>query len=106
VLLERMVARQSICLRRLGDGSRAREVSFGRFLANGKVTAQRLIEGWSVQTRRAAVGRHVLAIQDTSEIITKSALPVLCCAEVSQASDLLGTGSLSNPPACALRPEA
>jgi hypothetical protein len=63
-----MVARQSICLRRLGDGNRAREVSFGRFLANGKVTAERLIEGWSVQTRCVAGGRHVLAIQDTSEI--------------------------------------
>jgi len=36
VLLERMVARQSVCLRRLGAGSRAREVGFGRFLANEK----------------------------------------------------------------------
>ena len=49
-------------------GSRAREVSFGRFLANEKVTVERLIEGWSEQTRLAVAGRHVLAIQDTSEI--------------------------------------
>src|ERR1035441_5678847 len=68
VLLERMVVRQSICLRRLSEGSRAREVGFGRFLANDRVTVERLIEGWSEQTRTAVAGRHVLAIQDTSEI--------------------------------------
>jgi Transposase DDE domain len=68
VLLERMVARQSTCLRRLGEGERAREVGFGRFLANEKVTVERLIAGWSDETRLAVSGRHVLAIQDTSEI--------------------------------------
>ena len=41
---------------------------FWRFLANERVTVDKLIEGWSEQTRLAAVGRHVLAIQDTSEI--------------------------------------
>ena len=41
---------------------------FGRFLANRRVTVERLIEGWSDQTRHAVAGRHVLAIQDTSEI--------------------------------------
>ena len=35
---------------------------------NTKVTTERLIEGWSEQTGPAAAGRHVLAIQDTSEI--------------------------------------
>jgi hypothetical protein len=63
-----MVARQSVCLRRLGEGSRAREVGFGRFLANARVTAGRVIEGWGEPTRSAVAGRHVLAIQDTSEI--------------------------------------
>lgn len=63
-----MVARQSTCLRRLSEGSRAREVGFGRFLANGKVTVERLIAGWGEQTRSAVDGRHVLALQDTSEI--------------------------------------
>ena len=63
-----MVARQSTCLRRLGEGCRAREVGFGRFLANHKVTVEGLIAGWSEQTGPAAAGRHVLAIQDTSEI--------------------------------------
>jgi hypothetical protein len=32
------------------------------------VTAERLIDGWSDPTRSAVTGRHVLAIQDTSEL--------------------------------------
>lgn len=63
-----MVARQSVCLRRLSGGARAGEVGFGRWLGNEKVTVKRLIEGWSDLTAGAAAGRHVLAIQDTSEI--------------------------------------
>jgi Transposase DDE domain len=68
MLLDRMVARQSVCLRQLSEGSRAWEVGIGRFLANEAVTVERLIEGWSELTRKAVAGRHVLAIQDTSEI--------------------------------------
>jgi hypothetical protein len=68
MLLGRMVARQDICLRRLSEGERAQEVGFHRLLANDKVTVERLIEGWSEQTVSAVAGRHVLAIQDTSEI--------------------------------------
>ncbi len=60
--------RPSVCLRRLGEGKRPQEVGFGRFLANPKVTVDRLIAGWSDQTVTACAGRHVLAIQDTSEI--------------------------------------
>jgi hypothetical protein len=63
-----MVTRASVCMRRIGGGQRSQEVRFGRFLSNGKVTIERLIEGWSEQTAPAAAGRHVLAIQDTSEI--------------------------------------
>ena len=37
-------------------------------MANRRVTVDRLIEGWSDQTAVAVAGRHVLAIQDTSEI--------------------------------------
>lgn len=62
-----MVARESACLRRLSGGRRSQEVRFGRFLANDTVTIERLLEGWSEQTAPAAAGRHVLAIQDTSE---------------------------------------
>src|SRR5712691_8896391 len=67
-LLRRMVVRPSVCLRRLARGRRSQLVGFGRFLANRRVTVDRLIEGWSDQTAVAAAGRHVLAIQDTSEI--------------------------------------
>lgn len=43
-------------------------MQFWRFVSNDRVTVDKLIEGWSERTRGAAVGRHVLAIQDTSEI--------------------------------------
>lgn len=43
-------------------------MQFWRFMANERVTVDRLIEGWSDRTCAAAVGRHVLAIQDTSEL--------------------------------------
>ena len=63
-----MVAGKDVCLRRLARGIRAREVRFNRFLGNAKVTTARVIESWSEGTAAAAEGRHVLAIQDTSEI--------------------------------------
>ena len=43
-------------------------MAFWRFVDNPRVTVEKLIEGWSQQTRSAVGGRHVLAIQDTSEI--------------------------------------
>ena len=63
-----MVAGKDVCLRRLARGVRAREVCFNRFLGNAKVTTERVIESWSEGSVAAAEGRHVLAIQDTSEI--------------------------------------
>ena len=63
-----MVARKSVCLRRAAGGQRSQIVRYGRFLDNRKVTVGSLIEGWGKQTTVAAAGRHVLAIQDTSEI--------------------------------------
>jgi hypothetical protein len=63
-----MVAGKDVCLRRLSKGNRALEVRFNRFLGNAKVTAERIIESWSESTVAAVAGRHVLAIQDTSEI--------------------------------------
>jgi hypothetical protein len=66
-ILEAMVARKTVCLRRLG-GSRAGELRAGRFFANRKVTAERLIAGWSERTGAACAGRHVLAIHDRTEV--------------------------------------
>lgn len=63
-----MVDRQSVCVRRLAGGSRGRIIGFGRFLANKRVTTQSLIEGWGQTSSQACAGRHVLAVQDTSEI--------------------------------------
>jgi len=63
-----MVARASVCLRRLAGGERDGIVGFGRFLANPRVTVEALIEGWGHGASAACAGRHVLAIQDTSEI--------------------------------------
>jgi hypothetical protein len=67
-LLSCMVARESACLRRAAGGERSQIVRYGRFLDNRKVTVASLIEGWGKQTSVAAAGRHVLAVQDTSEI--------------------------------------
>jgi hypothetical protein len=63
-----MVACANVCVRRLAQGRWSAQMRFWRFLANRRVTIEKLIEGWSDQTRVAAAGRHVLAIQDTSEI--------------------------------------
>ena len=41
---------------------------YWRFIANERVTEEKLIEGWSNATRSAVRGRHVLAIQDSSDI--------------------------------------
>jgi hypothetical protein len=62
-----MVLRKTVCLRRLG-GHRRGEERAGRFFANPKVTAAKIVEGWSAQTGTACAGRHVLAIQDTTEV--------------------------------------
>jgi Transposase DDE domain len=63
-----MVAGKDVCLRRLAKGSRAQEVRFNRFLGNPKVTTAQVIESWSDGTVAAVEDRHILAIQDTSEI--------------------------------------
>jgi hypothetical protein len=63
-----MVTRQTGCVRRLAQGCWSAETAFGRFLANKRVKLSELIETWSEPTRQACAGRHVLAIQDTSEI--------------------------------------
>lgn len=58
----------TVCVRRLAQGCWSAQMQFWRFLGNERVTIDKLIEGWSEQTRPSAAGRHVLAIGDTSEI--------------------------------------
>lgn len=62
-----MVAQKTVCLRRLGI-DRGGELRIGRFFASGKVTTAKLVETWSERTGDACAGRHVLAIQDTTEV--------------------------------------
>lgn len=61
-----MVARKTVCLRRLG-GDRGGELRIGRFFRNKKVTTAKIVASWSRQTGAACAGRHVLAIDDTCE---------------------------------------
>jgi hypothetical protein len=56
-----------VCLRRLG-GDRAGQVRFQRFLHNPAVKAAEMVATAAAHTGQAAKGRHVLAIQDTSEL--------------------------------------
>lgn len=67
-----MVTRATSCLRRAAGGDRARIIQYGRLLDNDKVSLEALLAGWGEQTAVAAAGRHVLAIQDTSEINFKT----------------------------------
>lgn len=63
-----MLCTRSVCLRRMAPGDWAAYMAYWRFVNNPRVTIEQLIEGWSRQTATAVAGRHVLAIQDTSEV--------------------------------------
>ena len=67
LLFRRLVARSSCILRRIGRG-RAEELGFGRFLANPKVTEGEIVAAASRPLEASCRGRHVLAIQDTTEL--------------------------------------
>src|SRR3974377_1962082 len=66
-LLERVCERQTVCLRKLGD-NRAEKVKFRRFLMNERVTVEKMVACLRARIAEVSAGRHVLAIQDTSEI--------------------------------------
>jgi len=70
--LTAMVSRSTVCVRRLA-GSHGGELRYGRLLASRRVTAERIIDAWAAATQVAVAGRHVLAIQDTSEVKFKTA---------------------------------
>ena len=67
LLLERMHQRQTVCIRKLTE-DRAEQVRVLRFLSNKEVTVEEMVSHRALLAGAAAVGRHVLAIQDTSEI--------------------------------------
>ncbi|MCY0912598.1 IS4 family transposase [Massilia antarctica] len=67
LLYSRIVERGTVCLRQLGD-ARATQRRFHRLLEHQGVTHGEIIRHGSARTAQAASGRHVLAIQDTSEL--------------------------------------
>ena len=68
LFVERMVERSTACMRQLSCGRRE-EVRFGRFLRNDRVSLEALNRGAGERVGRLAQGcRHVLAIQDTTEL--------------------------------------
>ena len=66
LLFKRMIERSTVCLRQLSDDN-ATQRRFHRFLEHPNVTRQEIIRHGCQRTAKAAAGRHVLAIQDTSE---------------------------------------
>src|SRR3954454_22013322 len=62
-----MLTSKTVCQRRL-DEKRAGWLGAWRFFDNDKVTADKIVDSWSERTRDAVAGRHVLAIQDTTEV--------------------------------------
>jgi hypothetical protein len=67
LLYSRVIERGTVCLRQLSD-DRATQRRFHRLLEHHNVTPQEITRHGSERTAQAAAGRHVLAIQDTSEL--------------------------------------
>jgi len=67
LLVQRIGERQEVCIRRLGN-DRPEQLRFRRFLYNNAVTIAEMVAHRAMLAATAARGRHVLAIQDTSEI--------------------------------------
>jgi hypothetical protein len=64
---EQIVATGSLVLRRFGGG-RSGELAAARFLASPKVTPEAIIDIHATRTEAAALGRRIVAIQDTTEV--------------------------------------
>ena len=62
-----LVGRPGSCIKWLGDGRR-NEMRFSRFLRHPAVNTAVIVAQANALTREYAAGRHVLAIQDTSEL--------------------------------------
>src|SRR5260221_1083939 len=66
-MLERICVRIKASMRHLTD-TRAEQIAFTRFFCNPRVTAKEIVATAAARTAEAASGRHVVLIQDTSEI--------------------------------------
>lgn len=67
LIVQRVAERQEVCVRKLGD-DRPEHAKIRRFLRNEAVTVEEMVAYRAGLAAAAARGRHVLAIQDTSEI--------------------------------------
>jgi len=67
LLARRVSERQVVCLRKLAN-DRAEQARFRRFLAHEAVTVVEMISHRALLVSAATTGRHILALQDTSEI--------------------------------------
>jgi len=67
LITRRVAERQTVCVRKLAD-DRSEQVKLRRFLSNEAVTVEEMVAHRAMFVAAAAKGRHVLAIQDTSEI--------------------------------------
>jgi len=66
-LIERVAATGSLVLRQLGE-TRAGEMAVHRFLSSPHVSVDRIVETLAGRTAERCVARHVLVVQDTTEI--------------------------------------
>lgn len=66
-LMEQLVSSGSCVLRKVG-GDRAGEMACHRFLSSRHSSVSAILSGLSARTAAACAGRHVVCIQDTSEI--------------------------------------
>ena len=66
-LLERLVATGSCVIRKLG-GTRAGEMAVHRFLSSPHSETAAILDTLGARTAEACAGRHIVCVQDTSEI--------------------------------------
>jgi hypothetical protein len=64
---DRIVEKKKTSLRGIAK-NRAEEIQFGRWLRNDKVTTRHLIQSEQNRLKTLVAGRHVLGIQDTTEL--------------------------------------
>jgi hypothetical protein len=66
-LIERVATAGTLVLRKLGV-TRAGEKAVHRFLSSVHVSVERIVETLAARTAAQCVGRHILAVQDTTEV--------------------------------------
>ena len=68
VLLDAVERKRTLCIHRLAE-SRNQAIQFNNFLSNPAVSTHEMLVTAGRKTNRAAAGRHVLAIMDTTDVL-------------------------------------